>query len=57
MDWRKGFSSKYYVTILDRDTWRDLRRIDITGGTIKREDSDLRESADIVQTTLTLQSK
>lgn len=47
MDWRKGFSSKYYVTILDRDTWRDLRRIEITGGTIKREDSDLRESADI----------
>ena len=47
MDWRKGFTSKYYISILDRDTWRDLRQIEITGGTIKREDSDLRESADI----------
>lgn len=47
MDWRRGFSAKYYVSILDRDTWRDLRSIDITGGTIKRVDTDLRESADI----------
>ena len=47
MDWRKGFSSRYYVTVLDRETWRDLRRMEITGGSIKREDSDLRESADI----------
>ena len=47
MDWKKGFSAKYYISILDRDTWRDLRMIEITGGTIKREDSDLRESADI----------
>lgn len=47
MDWRRGFSSKYYISILDRDTWRDLRQIEITGGTIQREDSDLRESADI----------
>lgn len=47
MDWSKGFSSRYYVSVLDRNTWRDLRRIEITGGTIKREDSELRESADI----------
>ena len=47
MDWRRGFSSKYYISILDRDTWRDLRQIEITGGTIKKEDTDLRESADV----------
>ena len=47
MDWRRGFSSKYYISVLDRNTWRDLRMIEITGGTINREDSDLRESADI----------
>lgn len=47
MDWSKGFSSKYYVSVLDRDSMRDLRRIEITGGSIRREDSDLRESADI----------
>lgn len=47
MDWRKGFSSRYYISILDRNTWRDLQQVEITGGTIKREDSDLRESADV----------
>lgn len=47
MDWNKGFSARYYVSILDRFTMRDLHRIEITGGTVKREDSDLRESADI----------
>lgn len=47
VDWSQGFSSRYYISILDRATWRDIRRIEITGGTIKREDSELRESADI----------
>lgn len=47
MDWDKGFSAKYYISVVDRATLRDLRRIEITGGTIKRQDSDLRESADI----------
>ena len=47
MDWRRGFSAKYYISILDRDTFRDLTPIEITGGTINREDSELRESADI----------
>lgn len=47
MDWRKGFSSRYYITIVDRETWRDTRRLEITGGSIKRSDSDLRHSADL----------
>ena len=47
MDWRKGFSARYYLTIVDRDTWRDIGRIEIIDGTIKRTCSDLRESADI----------
>lgn len=47
MEWRKGFSAKYYISILDRNTLRDLRPVEITGGTIKREEYDLRESADI----------
>lgn len=47
MDWDKGFSAKYYISVVDRATLRDLRRIEITGGTIKRQDSELRESADI----------
>lgn len=47
MDWSSGFSSRYYVSVIDRTTWRDLNRIEITGGTIRRESDDLRESADI----------
>ena len=47
MDWTKGFSSRYYISIVDKDTWRDTKRIEITGGSIKRSISDLRQSADI----------
>ena len=47
IDWNKGFSAMYYISVLDKFTWRDLRRLEITGGTIQRQDSDLRESADI----------
>lgn len=47
MDWRKGFSSRYYITIVDRETWRDMKRLEITGGSIKRSTSDLRHSADL----------
>lgn len=47
MDWRKGSSSRYYITIVDKDTWRDIKRFEITGGSIKRSASDLRHSADI----------
>lgn len=47
MDWRKGFSSRYYMSIVDKDTWRDIKRVEITGGSIKRSISSLRQSADI----------
>ena len=47
MDWSKGFTARYYATIVDPLTWRDMGRVDISGGTIKLSDSNLRESADI----------
>lgn len=47
MDWTKGYSAMYYVSILDKDTLRDIDRIEITDGTIKRTMTDLRESADL----------
>lgn len=47
MDWSKGFSSVYYAVRVDPATWRDLERIELTGGAIKREPTGLRESADI----------
>lgn len=47
MDWDKGYSARYYVSILDKDTLRDIDRIELTGGSIKRTSTDLRESADL----------
>ena len=47
MDWTKGFSARYYITVVDKDTWRDTEKVQITGGTIKRSVSDLQQSADI----------
>lgn len=58
MDWSKGYSARYYVSLVDRGTMRDLgtsrldlsenrnkRRIEITGGSITRNLDSLRESA------------
>lgn len=47
MDWNRGYSAAYYMTIVDPDTWRDTRRIKLNGGSINRMTTDLRESADI----------
>ena len=47
VNWTKGFSSRYYVTIVDKDTWRDGRKLQITGGSINRSSTDLRQSADL----------
>lgn len=47
MDWSKGYSASYYLSILDKETLRDIDRTEIISGTIKRSLSDLRESADL----------
>jgi len=47
MDWSKGYSAVYYAKRVDPVTWRDLETIKLTGGSIKREPSGLRESADV----------
>ena len=47
MDWSKGYRATYYMAIVDPLTWRDIETIRITGGSVKREPSGLRESADI----------
>lgn len=47
MNWSKGYSSSYHLSILDKETLRDIDRIELTGGSIKRSYSDLRESADV----------
>ena len=47
MDWSKGFSASYYMALIDRVTWRDIGRLEITGGSIDRETSGLMQSADV----------
>ena len=47
MDWSKGFSAAYTMQTVDPAPWRDTGVIQITGGTIKRELTGKRESADV----------
>lgn len=47
MDWSKGFEARYYASIIDKNSWRDRERFEITGGQISRTEGELRESADI----------
>ena len=50
MDWSKGYSAAYYAAIVDPTTWRDIGSIRLTGGTIKRVATGLRQSATIACT-------
>ena len=52
MIWAEGFTGSYYLTIVDPKTWRDIRRMEIKGGSIERSEEDLLESADIDVTEL-----
>ena len=47
MNWNKGYTSACYMTVVDRLTWRDTQRIEITGGSVSRTDTGLRESAQV----------
>ena len=47
MDWSKGYSARYYAQRVDPATWRDVGPIPITGGSLKRERTGLREAASI----------
>jgi len=47
MDWSKGYSASYHMTRVDPATWRDIERIEITGGSIKRNTDGLMQSADV----------
>ena len=47
IDWSKGYSASYYAERVDPATWRDVEVIRITGGTVKRELTGKRQSADI----------
>ena len=46
MDWNAGYTVKYYLTVVDINTWKDISTIQFTDGSIKREYSGLMQSAD-----------
>lgn len=47
IDWSKGIVARYYATIVDPKTWRDVSSVDIMGGSITYSNSGVRGSADI----------
>jgi hypothetical protein len=47
IDWSKGLSAETYVMVVDPGTWKDIERLEITGGSISRQGEGLRNSADI----------
>lgn len=52
MDWSEGYTAKYYITLVDPISWRDIGRMEITGGSIARSNAELMESADLDMTEL-----
>lgn len=47
VDFSKGYSASYYAERVDPATWRDIEVIRMTGGTVKREATGKRQSADL----------
>lgn len=47
MNWAKGFTATYYAYIIDAKTWRETSLLQITEGSISRDNSGLRDSADV----------
>ena len=47
IDWSKGYSSSYYISVLDPVTWRDIDRIELISGSVSRGIDGLRESASL----------
>lgn len=47
MQWNRGYKAVYYAMAVNPKTWADTERFEITDGSITREDSGLRGSAEI----------
>ena len=52
MIWSRGFSARFTASVVDPVTWRDIKDIRITGGSIERNTEKMMESADINMTEL-----
>lgn len=47
MDYTKGYTASFYATVVDPESWRDMEMIGIKSGSIKRESTGLRQSAEL----------
>lgn len=47
MIWSKGYTSRYYARIVDRQTWADTEKLDIVSGSVSRTVDGLMESANL----------
>lgn len=47
IDWNMGLSAETYIKVVDPDSWKDIERIEITGGSISRTNEGLRNAADL----------
>ena len=48
MEWNKGYTASYHCEIINPRTWQDAERAEVVSGSISRENSGLRESADLI---------
>lgn len=47
ISFKDGYGAKFYISFVDKNSWVDFERMDITGGSISRSTDALMESADI----------
>lgn len=47
MDWSSGYTATFYACFVDPQTWLDIGRFEITGGSVSRSEDDLRQSASL----------
>ena len=47
MNWSEGYLGRYYITIVDPVSWRDIETHDLLGGSVTKTENSLMESADI----------
>ena len=52
MNWNNGFTARYYMTLVDSKSWRDVERFEIISGSVSRSGGTLMEAADLTAVTI-----
>lgn len=48
MDWKAGYIARYYLSVVEPNSWKDKAKFELISGSIRRSGSDLLQSADVV---------